>query len=58
MAGTLRFEHSDAHLREAAQAAGLTVAYFAAASTRREGSAEAHGRLVALAKSQSPSHLE
>ena len=46
----MRFRHSDAHVREAAEAARLEVAHFAAASTRREAGVEAEGRLVALAK--------
>ncbi len=50
LAPTMRFRHSDAHVRQAAAAAGLSIAHFAAASTRREAGAEAEGRLVALAK--------
>jgi predicted TPR repeat methyltransferase len=46
---TMRFQHSDAHLREAA-AAGLRVAHLEAASTRREAGVEAPGRVVVLAK--------
>jgi predicted TPR repeat methyltransferase len=48
---SMRFRHSDAHVRAAARTAGLEIAHFAAASTRREAGAEAPGRLVALAKS-------
>lgn len=46
----LRFQHSDAHWREAASAAGLTIAHWRAASTRKEGGVEAPGRVVVLAK--------
>ena len=46
----MRFRHSDAHVRQAAAEAGLSVVHFAAASTRREAGADAEGRLVALAK--------
>ena len=47
---TMRFRHSDAHVLEAAQAAGLEIAHFAAASSRREAGAEAAGRVVVLGK--------
>jgi predicted TPR repeat methyltransferase len=50
LAPTMRFRHADAHVREAAEAAGLNVAHFAAAATRREAGAEAAGRVVVLAK--------
>jgi predicted TPR repeat methyltransferase len=46
----LRFRHSDAHVREAAEAAGLNVALLAPGSTRREAGAEAAGRVVVLGK--------
>jgi predicted TPR repeat methyltransferase len=45
----LRFRHSDAHVREAAAAAGLAIVHLAAVATRREAGAEAPGRVVALA---------
>lgn len=47
---TMRFRHSDAHLREAAALAGLRIAHLAPASTRREAGVEAAGRVVVLAK--------
>ncbi len=47
---SLRFRHSDAHMREAAKAAELRVALLAPASTRCEGGIEAAGRVVVLAK--------
>ena len=46
----LRFRHSDAHVREAAGAAGLTVVRLEPASTRVEAGAEAPGRVAALRK--------
>ncbi|HXT06038.1 MAG TPA: methyltransferase domain-containing protein [Roseiarcus sp.] len=46
----MRFRHSDAHVREAAQAAGLEIAHFVAASVRSEAGAGAPGRVAALAK--------
>jgi predicted TPR repeat methyltransferase len=46
----LRFRHSDAHLRAAAEAAGLRIVHLAAASTRREAGEAAPGRVAALAK--------
>lgn len=48
---SLRFRHSDAHLRAAAQAGGLSVTHLASVSTRREAGAAAAGRVVVLAKS-------
>jgi predicted TPR repeat methyltransferase len=47
---TMRFRHSDAHIREAAGAAGLSVLDLVAGSTRREAGAAAPGRIVTLAK--------
>jgi predicted TPR repeat methyltransferase len=47
---TLRFQHSDAHVGEAASRAGLRIAFFHGAYTRREGPAGVLGRLVALVK--------
>lgn len=47
---TLRFRHSDAHLRAAAASAGLEVALHKPVSTRREAGAAAQGRVVVLAK--------
>jgi predicted TPR repeat methyltransferase len=47
---TLRFEHSDAHIGEAASRAGLRLAFFHGAYTRREGSEGVPGRLAALAR--------
>jgi predicted TPR repeat methyltransferase len=47
---TMRFRHSDAHIREAATAAGLSIVQLAPASTRREAGAQAPGRIVTLAK--------
>ena len=46
----LRFRHSDAHLREAAEAAGFVVATHSGVSTRREAGAAIAGRLAALRK--------
>jgi predicted TPR repeat methyltransferase len=45
---SLRFQHSDEHLRLAASEAGLTIVHLTAASTRREAGVEAAGRVVAL----------
>jgi predicted TPR repeat methyltransferase len=47
---TLRFQHSDAHVGDAAARAGLRVAFFHGAYTRREGPEGVLGRLVALVK--------
>ncbi len=47
---TMRFQHSDAHVGDAAARAGLRIAFFAGAYTRREGPAGVLGRLVALVK--------
>ena len=46
----LRFRHSDAHLRAAAEGAGLRTARLEAASTRREAGEAAAGRIVVLAR--------
>jgi hypothetical protein len=48
----LRFQHSDAHLGDAAAVAKLTVVSLAAAATRREDRREANGRIVMLEKRQ------
>jgi len=45
---SLRFRHSDAHLRQAPAEAGLVVDLFAPASTRREAGVEAPGRIIVL----------
>jgi predicted TPR repeat methyltransferase len=47
---TLRFRHSDAHVRAAAGEAGLNVALLAPVSTRREAGRDALGRVVVLRK--------
>ena len=47
---TLRFQHSDAHVGEAASRAGLRVAFLLDACARREGPEGAPGRLVALVR--------
>jgi len=47
---SLRFRHSDAHLREAAAEAGLTIARLAPVATRREGGKEAAGRVAVFQK--------
>ena len=49
---SLRFRHSDAHIREAAAAAALSVAGVEAIATRREAGAPAPGRVVVLAKAR------
>ena len=46
----LRFQHSDAHVGEAAARAGLRLAFFHGAYTRREGPEGVLGRLVGLVK--------
>jgi predicted TPR repeat methyltransferase len=46
----MRFRHSDVHVRESAGKAGLEIAHFAAASTRREAGQDAQGRVVALVR--------
>ncbi len=46
----MRFRHSDAHLREAAKAAGLDIATLAAGWARRDAGAEIAGRYAALRK--------
>ena len=50
LADHLRFRHSDAHLRAAAQRAGLNVSRLAPAATRSEAGAAAEGRVAVLAK--------
>ena len=47
---TLRFRHSDAHVRAAASAARLTILLLAPVSTRREAGGDAPGRVVVLGK--------
>jgi predicted TPR repeat methyltransferase len=47
---TMRFRHSDAHVRAAAAQAGLKVALLRPVSTRREAGAAAAGRVAVLAK--------
>ena len=47
---SLRFQHSDEHLRVAASEARLTIAHLAPASTRREAGVEASGRIVVLSR--------
>jgi predicted TPR repeat methyltransferase len=47
---SLRFRHSDAHIREAAAEAELTIARLAPVATRREGGQDAAGRVVVLGK--------
>ena len=47
---TLRFRHSDAHVRAAAASAGLEVVLLKPVSTRREAGAAAAGRVCVLGK--------
>jgi len=47
---TLRFQHSDAHIGEAASRAGLRIALLHGAYSRHEGSEGVPGRLVALVR--------
>ena len=46
----LRFQHSDAHIGEAAARAGLRLAFLHGAFTRHEGAAGVPGRLVGLVR--------
>jgi len=47
---TMRFQHSDAHIGEAAARAGLRLAFLHGAFTRHEGPAGVPGRLVGLVR--------
>ena len=47
---TMRFQHSDAHVGEAAARAGLRLAFLHGAFTRHEGAAGVPGRLVGLVR--------